>query len=208
MLYGFVRANGNSPTLNDTLREQRVALVEYGVSVAHIFEDIELPESRSNRPRQRAEETLNGFIESLQEGDTLAVYQLSRIARNARGLYVLCTRLQQRGIELVSIKESFSLHREGERFIAACKLIADMESDVMRERAGISRVRAAQTGNVGGRPKADEEAVAKAMEMYASGEYQIKEIVEKTGLSHMTIHRKAKERGIVRAKKSSSEQDS
>lgn len=197
MLYGFIYANGNLPTFNDALREQRIALVEYGVSIANIFEDIKLSDNKRNGTNK----PLDNLIDSLKEGDTLVVCKLSKVAKSARNLYDLCTKLQQKGIELVSIKERFSLQEQGESFIAACNLIADMESDIMSGRAEISRLKAAQTGNVGGRPKADEETVAKAMEMYASGEYQIKEIVEKTGLSHMTIHRKAKERGIKRQKK-------
>lgn len=198
MLYGFIYANGNSPAFNDALREQRIALVEYGVSITNIFEEIKLSDNKRNETNK----PLDNLIDSLKEGDTLVVCKLSKAAKSARNLYDLCTKLQQKGIELVSIKERFSLQEQGESFIAACNLIADMESDIMSGRAEISRVKAAQTGNVGGRPKADETIVSKAMEMYASGEYQIKEIVEKTGLSHMTIHRKAKERGIKRQKKS------
>lgn len=198
MLYGFIYANGNSPAFNDALREQRIALVEYGVNIINILEEIKLSDNKKNKTNKQ----LDNLIDSLKEGDTLVVYKLSKAANSARNLYSLCTKLQQKGIELVSIKECFSLQEQGESFIAACNLIADMESDIMSGRAEISRVKAAKTGNVGGRPKADEEVVAKAMEMYASGEYQIKEIVEKTGLSHMTIHRKAKERGIKRRNKS------
>lgn len=198
MLYGFIYANGNLPAFNDALREQRITLVEYGVSIANIFEDIKL----SDNKRNGINKLLDNLIDSLKEGDTLVVCKLSNVAKSARNLYDLCTKLQQKGIELVSIKERFSLQEQGESFVATCNLIANMESDIMSGRAEISRAKAAQTGNVGGRPKADEEVVAKAMEMYASGEYKIKEIVEKTGLSHMTIHRKAKGRGIKRRNKS------
>lgn len=201
MLYGFICANGNSPAFNDALREQRIAVTEYGVSIANILEDIKIPDGKNNKHKNKIDEPLDNLINSLKEGDTLVVYKLSKIAKNTSNLYDLCTRLQQKNVELISIKECFSLQKQGEDFVAACKLIADIESDIMSEKAKISRAIAAQTGNVGGRPKADEGAVAKAMEMYASGEYQIKEIVEKTGLSHMTIHRKAKERGIKHPKK-------
>lgn len=197
MLYGFICANGNSPTFNDELREQRIALAEYGVNIANIFEYIKLSDSGKNK----ADKPLDNLIDSLKEGDILVVYKLSKIAKSARSLYDLCTKLQQNSIELISIKERFSLQEQGHSFVTACNIIADMESDIMKGKAKISRVKAAQTGNVGGRPKADKDTVAKAMEMYASGEYQIKEIVEKTGLSHMTIHRKAKERGIKHPKR-------
>ena len=197
MLYGFVYANGNSPAFNDALREQRIALVEYGVNIVNIFEEIRLSDNKKNETNK----PLDNLIDSLKEGDALVVYKLSKIANSARSLYDLCTKLQQNGIELVSIKECFSLQEQGDSFITACNIIADMESDIMKGKAKISRVKAAQTGNVGGRPKADEDTVAKAMEMYVSGKYQIKEIVEKTGLSHMTIHRKAKERGIKHPRK-------
>ena len=201
MLYGFICANGNSPAFNDALREQRIAVTEYGVSIANILEDIRIPDGKNNKRKNKTDEPLDNLIDSLKEGDILVVYKLSKIAKSARSLYDLCTKLQQNGIELISIKERFSLQEQGDSFITACNIIADMESDIMKGKAKISRVKAAQTGNVGGRPKADKDTVAKAMEMYASGEYQIKEIVEKTGLSHMTIHRKAKEREIKHPKR-------
>ena len=68
---------------------------------------------------------------------------------------------------------------------------------------GLSEARTAVRGNMTlGRPKANEEAVAKAMEMYASGEYTVNEIANATNISCATIHRKAKERGIKRRNKS------
>lgn len=62
---------------------------------------------------------------------------------------------------------------------------------------GLSEARIAVRKNIGlGRPKANKEAVAKAMEMYASGEYTVNEIANATNISCATVHRYAKERGI------------
>lgn len=62
---------------------------------------------------------------------------------------------------------------------------------------GLSEARIAVRKNIGlGRPRANGEAVAKAMEMYASGEYTVNEIANATNISCSTVHRYAKERGI------------
>ena len=49
-----------------------------------------------------------------------------------------------------------------------------------------------------GRPKADNNKVEKALTMFESGDYSVREISEATGLSNATIYRKANERGIKR----------
>ena len=54
-----------------------------------------------------------------------------------------------------------------------------------------------------GRPKADEKAVEKAIEMYVSAEYTVKEIAKATGVSAATIHRRVREVGAKRPEKKS-----
>lgn len=54
-----------------------------------------------------------------------------------------------------------------------------------------------------GRPKVDSKAVEKAIEMYISGEYTVKEIAKTTGISPATIHRRVREMGVKRPEKKS-----
>lgn len=54
-----------------------------------------------------------------------------------------------------------------------------------------------------GRPKANYKAVEKAIEMYISGEYTVKEIAKTTGISPATIHRRVRKMGVKRPEKKS-----
>ena len=67
--------------------------------------------------------------------------------------------------------------------------IAQFERDVIadRTREGLNAARA--RGRKGGRPKVDTDAVKKAIKLYNTGEYAIKEIEDLTGVKKDTLYR-------------------
>ncbi len=67
--------------------------------------------------------------------------------------------------------------------------IAQFERDVIadRTREGLNAARA--RGRKGGRPKINSDAVKKAIKLYNTGEYSIKEIKELTGVKKSTLYR-------------------
>ncbi len=67
--------------------------------------------------------------------------------------------------------------------------IAQFERDVIadRTREGLNAARA--RGRKGGRPKINSDAVKKAIKLYNTGEYSIKEIEELTGVKKSTLYR-------------------
>ena len=70
--------------------------------------------------------------------------------------------------------------------------IAQFERDVIadRTREGLRSARA--RGRMGGRPKTDSEAVKKAIKLYNTGKYSLKEIQELTGVKKDTLYRNLK----------------
>ena len=67
--------------------------------------------------------------------------------------------------------------------------IAQFERDVIadRTREGLKSARA--RGRTGGRPKTDPDAVRKAIKLYNTRQYSIREIEELTGVKKSTLYR-------------------
>ena len=67
--------------------------------------------------------------------------------------------------------------------------IAQFERDVIadRTREGLSAARA--RGRVGGRPKVNQDNIKKAVKLYHTKQYSIKEIEDLTGVKKSTLYR-------------------
>ena len=90
----------------------------------------------------------------------------------------------------MSLKENIDTSTPtGKLLITVLAAICQFERDltVQRTREGLMASRA--RGNVGGRPKKDAKAIEKAMKLYQSKTYSVKEISELTGVSSATLYR-------------------
>ena len=70
--------------------------------------------------------------------------------------------------------------------------LAQFERDVLAERTKEGLAAARARGRCGGRPKLDETAVKKAVALYRTKQYSLKEIQNLTGVSPSTIYRAIK----------------
>ena len=93
MIYGYARVS----TCDQNLDRQLDMLNRYGV-------DQLFTEKMSGTKRERPE--LNKLIQSLKEEDTVVVESLSRLGRSTKNLIELVELFQERGVHLVSLKES------------------------------------------------------------------------------------------------------
>lgn len=192
MLFGYVRVSTKSQDDRNGTARQREALINYGVDPQNIYEDV-MSGSKASRPG------LNEMKKYLRPNDVVVVSELSRLGRSVRNLLDLVEELKNREVRIVSLKESIdSDTAAGKVFLVLCAAFSEMERELINERCQAGREIAKREGKMG-RPKADEKAVEKAMRLFESGSYSVKEISEMTGISHATIYRKAKERGVVRA---------
>ena len=91
--YGYARVS----TCDQNLDRQLDMLERYGV-------DQFFTEKMSGTKRERPE--LSNLIQCLKEGDTVVVESLSRLGRSTKNLIELVELFQERGIHLVSLKES------------------------------------------------------------------------------------------------------
>ena len=96
----------------------------------------------------------------------------------------------QSQVNLVSLKESIDTNTPtGKLLFTLMSAIAQFERDVIadRTREGLKAARA--RGRVGGRPKTDDDKVKKALKLYHTQQYSIREIEEMTGVKKDTLYR-------------------
>lgn len=150
--------------------------------------DIIYNEKMSGTKKNRPE--LTKLLDRITEGDTVVVESLSRLGRSTKDLIELTETFQSKGVNLVSLKESINTNSPtGKLLFTLMSAIAQFERDVIadRTREGLKAARA--RGRMGGRPRADPEQVKKAVKLYKTKQYSIKEIEELTGIKKSTLYR-------------------
>ena len=175
--FGYARVS----TEQQNLDRQLDALRKYGV-------DIIYNEKMTGTKRDRPE--LTKLLDRMTEGDTVVIESLSRLGRSTKDLIELTELFQSKGVHLVSLKESIDTSTStGKLLFTLMSAIAQFERDVIadRTREGLKSARA--RGRTGGRPRADPEQVKKAVKLYKTEQYSIKEIEELTGIKKSTLYR-------------------
>ena len=96
---------------------------------------------------------------------------------------------------MVSLKESIDTSiSTGKLLFTLMSAIAQFERDVIADRTREGLKSARSRGRTGGRPRTDPAAVKKALRLYGTREYTIKEIEELTGVKKSTLYRNLQER--------------
>ena len=176
-IFGYARVSTDQQTLD----RQLDALKNYGV-------DIIYNEKMTGTKRDRPE--LKKLLDRMTEGDTVVIESLSRLGRSTKDLIELTELFQSKGVHLISLKESIDTSTStGKLLFTLMSAIAQFERDVIadRTREGLRSARA--RGRTGGRPPTDPAAVKKAVKLYGTKEYSIKEIEELTGVKKSTLYR-------------------
>ena len=123
-------------------------------------------------------------------GDTVVVESLSRLGRSTKDLIELVELFGNSGVNLVSLKESIDTNSPtGKLLFTLMSAIAQFERDVIagRTKEGLNAARA--RGRTGGRPRTNAESIKKAVKLYHTGQYSVKEIQELTGVKKDTLYR-------------------
>ncbi len=176
-VFGYARVSTEAQNLD----RQLDALGKYGVDMIY---NEKMSGTKKNRPE------LTKLLDRITEGDTVVVESLSRLGRSTKDLIELTETFQSKGVNLVSLKESIDTNSPtGKLLFTLMSAIAQFERDVIadRTREGLKSARA--RGRTGGRPRADPEQVKKAVKLYKTEQYSIKEIEELTGIKKSTLYR-------------------
>jgi len=73
-------------------------------------------------------------------------------------------------------------------------VLAEMERDLISERTRAGLESARTKGRNGGRPKKDNKKVEKALKLYDTEQYTVREIEDMTGVSKATLYRELRKR--------------
>lgn len=181
-IFGYARVS----TETQNLDRQLDALKKFGV-------DFIYNEKMSGTKRDRPE--LNKMLERLSVGDTVVVESLSRLGRSTKDLIELTELFQQKGVNLVSLKEAIDTNTStGKLLFTLMSAIAQFERDVISDRTKEGLKAARARGRLGGRPKTDHNLIKKAVKLYNTNQYTVKEIEELTGIKKSTLYRYIKQK--------------
>jgi len=138
--------------------------------------------SRMDRP------AWNQFLEYIRSGDTLVVTELSRMTRSLLDLLETAKVLEQRQINLVSLRENIDTSTAtGRCFLSMMGAIHQMERELRAERAAAGRSSAKARGRTGGRPKTDPAKLENARILYENSDKTAAEVCEIADVGRRTF---------------------
>ena len=177
MIYGYARVS----TLDQNLDRQKDALRAYGI-------DRLFCEKVSGAKKSRPE--LDKMLAVLESGDSVVIESLSRLGRSVKNLSELMETFNEKGIRLISLKESVdTTSATGRLLFTIISSLAAFERETLIERTNEGLASARARGKLGGRPKTNEAALKKAVALYRTGQYSLADIRELTGVSKSTLYR-------------------
>lgn len=175
--FGYARVS----TEQQNLDRQIDALKKYGVDVIY---NEKMTGAKKDRPE------LMKMLDRMTAGDIVVIESLSRLGRSTKDLIELTELFHSKGVHLISLKESIDTNSStGKLLFTLMSAIAQFERDTIadRTREGLKAARA--RGRTGGRPKTNIDSVQKAVKLYHTEQYSIREIEELTGVKKSTLYR-------------------
>lgn len=176
-IFGYARVSTEAQNLD----RQLDALRKYGVDVIY---NEKMTGTKKDRPE------LSKLLERITKGDTVVIESLSRLGRSTKDLIELTELFKGKGVRLVSLKESIDTDSStGKLLFTLMSAIAQFERDTIADRTREGLRSAKARGRTGGRPKANSDNIKKAVKLYNTRQYSIKEIEELTGNKKSTLYR-------------------
>ena len=115
---------------------------------------------------------------------------LSRLGRSTKDLIWLMETFNAKSVNLVSLKESIDTTTStGKLLFTLMSALAQFERDVLADRTKEGLAAARARGRKGGRPPVSREAIKKAIKLYNTGQYTVREITDLTGVKTSTLYK-------------------
>lgn len=176
-IYGYARVS----THQQDLSRQMDLLKQYNCN--EILTE-KITGTKSDRPE------LNRLMDKLRPSDIVVVESFSRLGRSTKDLIELVNYFEENDVKLKSIKEDFDTSSpQGRLMMTVFQAFSQFERDLIVERTKEGLESARARGRKGGRPRVKSKTVTKAINLYNTKEYSIREIVEMTGISRATLYR-------------------
>jgi len=178
---GYIRVS----SVDQNTDRQEVALKE--LMVDKIFIE-KLSGKNINRPE------LHRMLDYVREGDVLYIESISRLARSTKDLLSLVQILQDKHVDLVSLKENIDTTTPQGRFILTIfGALSELEREniLQRQREGIEIAR--QNGKVLGRPVIETpKDWDKVINLWNRGEITAIEAMKRLNMNRGTFYRRLK----------------
>jgi|SRR5699024_10243699 len=176
-IYGYARVS----TQKQDLSRQLDILENYNCN--EILTE-KMTGTKSNRPE------LERLKDKLRPGDLVVVESFSRLGRSTKDLIDLVNYFEEHDVKLVSHQENFDTTTpQGRLMMTVFQAFSQFERDLIVERTKEGLKSARARGRKGGRPKVDNKNISRAINLYHTEEYSVKEIVEMTRISGATLYR-------------------
>lgn len=134
------------------------------------------------------------LLRSLKSGDTLVLFELSSLRKSVIALVNLILDLKDKNISIEVLKKDKVFEDiEDEKFIEMFLSIGTMEKEIVVERTKKGIEHSRSEGRIGGRPRIDEETVAKMQEMYHVSKCTLREISNEFDVSLGSVYKYVKE---------------
>lgn len=185
---GYVRV---SSTDQNEARQLK-ALENFGKPMHRIFID-KCSGKTSDRPELRK------MLDYVRDGDVLVVAEYARLARSSADMLKIVHDLQEKGVEIVSLRENFDTTTPQGRFMLTVFAgLAELERETIleRQREGIAIAKA--QGKYKGRQPIpiDEERFKAECAKWRAGQQTAKATMKKLGMKPTRFYRKVKEFGV------------
>jgi len=172
---GYARVS----SVGQNLDAQRDALQQAGC--VRIFTDT-MTGARMDRPGWER------LLEYVRPGDLIVVSELSRLTRSLRDLLDTSTLLDQRQVNLVSLRENIdTTSATGRCFLSVMGAIHQMERERKAERAAAGRASAKARGRTGGRPRTETATLETARVLYENTAKTAAEVCAIAGVGRRTF---------------------
>jgi len=180
-MIGYARV---STSAQDETLQLEALTTKGGVLRRDIYVDHGVSGSKTSRPQ------LDAMLEHVEPGDTIVVYKLDRLGRNAGHVITLLDDLTKRGIYVRSIGDGLDTSTEtGEAMMGMLAIFAKMELDFIKQRTRSGLATAKAQGRTGGRPRSlDTKAAKIAQAEYDKGE-KVADIAKALKVSVPTVYR-------------------
>lgn len=176
-VYGYVRVSTQHQELN-----RQIDLLEQQNCNEILTE--KMTGTKVSRPQ------LDRLKDKLRPGDTVVVESFSRLGRSTKDLIELVNYFEEHDVKLVSLKENFDTTTpQGRLMMTVFQAFSQFERDLIVERTKEGLKSARARGRKGGRPRVNQREVERALKLYHTREYSVKEITEMTGISGATLYR-------------------
>lgn len=189
MIYGYARCS-TSEDRQDINRQKR-ELAKLGVDEKNIYF-----EYASGTVKDRTE--LNRLLNTVKQGDTIAVTEVSRLTRTTAHLCEILSFIQEKHLQLL-IGSSFDADCRNEQINSMTKgmimmwgVFAEMERDMIAERIRSGMENAKAKGKTLGRPKITKEDLPdkfwKYLNLYNEGKINKSDFARLIGVSRPTLY--------------------